>query len=49
MFGGVHLIFPDEAVGLQRLLPAQTDLLLVAAAQDGVYRNSPGNCRDGNI
>lgn len=38
-----HLVLADEAVGVQRLPPAQSDLLLVAAAEDGVHRDSAGN------
>lgn len=39
----VYLVLSDEAVDLQRFSPAQTDLLLVAAAEDGIYRNRSGN------
>lgn len=38
-----YLILPDETVGLQRFPPAQTDLLLIAAAQDGLHRDSTRN------
>ena len=38
-----HLILPDQAVSLQRLPPAQTDLLFVAAAQDRIHRDGSWN------
>lgn len=38
-----NLVLADEAVGLQRFPPAQTDLLLIAPALDGFHRNGSGN------
>lgn len=35
----LYLVLPDEAEGLQWFSPAETDLLLVAAAEDGVHRD----------
>lgn len=44
----IYLVLSNEAVRLQRLSPAQADLLLVTAAKDRIHRNGSRNW-DGNI
>lgn len=39
----VYLVLSNEAVRLQRFPPAQTDLLLVAAADDRLHGNRTRN------
>lgn len=38
-----YLIPADDTVGLQRFPPAQTNLLLIAAAHDGIYWDGTGD------